>query len=310
MMKKILISGLVVLLCVVFFYSTRNSITPYLWKIKNQAAAFFSMGISVKDLVEKYKSNEDHKKIKILLVPGHEPNFGGSEYGMLKERDLNLLISEKIKGILGENKKFEIITSRNFNGWNSDLEKYVNSNRDGILSWVKSMKDEMFKLVDSGKFNIVNAKMGHSTAPLNSAVFLYGINKWSADNKIDIAIHLHFNDNPKYKGKPNYEGFSIYVPEKQYSNSTSSKILANDLKDEISKVQKVSTMKEESAGVIEDQELIALGSYNTSDSLSVLIEYAYIYEDFMQNPVLRNNFIERAAFFTSQAVEEFFESRI
>lgn len=310
MKNKTLIIASLVVLCAIFLYSSKNFINPYLSEVKNHAAAFFSMGISVKDLIAKYTSPEEDKKIKILLVPGHEPDLGGAEYGALKERELNLVVSEKIKNLLGKNKKFQVITLRNNNGWNPEFEKYVSDNRETILAWVKSMKDEMFSLVDSGKFNIVNAKMGHSTAPLNSAVFLYGINKWSSDNKIDIVIHLHFNDNPKYKGEPNYEGFSIYVPEKQYSNASSSKVLAEDLKNEIIKIQKVSTMKEESGGVIEDQELIALGSYNTSDSLSVLIEYAYIYEDFMQNPVLRNNFIDKAAFFTSQGVKEFFESRI
>jgi N-acetylmuramoyl-L-alanine amidase len=307
--NKVLISGLLIFIFSLFIFNSIDFIKPYWGEIKNQAAAFFSVGISVKDLVEKYKGSGGDK-IKILLVPGHEPDFGGSEYGMLKERDLNLILSEKIKNILGANKKFEIITARDTKGWNPDLENYVNNNKDGILSWVSSMKNEMFSLVDSKKFSVVKAKMGHSTAPLNSAVFLYGINKWASDKKVDIAVHLHFNDNPKYKGKPNYEGFSIYVPEKQYSNASSSKVLANDLKNELLKIQKVSTMEEEAGGVIEDQELIALGSYNTADSLSVLVEYAYIYEDFMQNPVLRNNFIDRSAFFTAQAVEEFFESRI
>jgi N-acetylmuramoyl-L-alanine amidase len=276
----------------------------------NSAAAFFSMGISINDLISKYSDTEKNGKIKILLVPGHEPSFGGAEYKDLLERDLNLALSEKIKNILSINNKFEIITSRNTNGWNPELEKYVNNNKNEILVWINNMKSSMSKLVNNGKINVVNAEMGHSIAPLNSAIFLYGINKWAGENKIDIAIHLHFNDNPKYKGKPNYEGFSIYVPEKQYSNGTSSKILAKDLFDEISKIQKVSTMPEENVGIIEDQELIALGRYNTSDSLSVIIEYAYIYENFMQNKKLRNDFIEKSASSTANAINKFFESRI
>lgn len=309
-MKNKIISGIILLLVIITLYSSENYVNQYIQKISKYSAAFFSMGITVKDLVKKYDSPKSNHKIKILIVPGHEPDFGGAEYKNLKERDLNLILSENIKNILEKNKKFEIITSRDNNGWNPKIENYVENNRDNILYWINNAKKEMLNLVNSGKITVVNAKMGHVTAPLNSAILLYGINKWAGENKVDIAIHLHFNDNPKYKGKPNYEGFSIYVPEKQYSNGTSSKILAKDLMDEISKIQKVSTMKEESDGIIEDQELISLGSYNTSDSLSILIEYAYIYEDFMQSTSTRNNFINTAASSTAKAIENFFESRI
>ena len=309
-MKKIIILSTILIIFLAFYFTPRYYPNSYVNKMINSAAAFFSMGISINDLISKYSDTEKNGKIKILLVPGHEPIFGGAEYKDLLERDLNLTLSEKIKNILSKNNKFEIITSRNTNGWNPELEKYVNYNKNEILVWINNMKSSMSKLVNNGKINVVNAEMGHSVAPLNSAIFLYGINKWAGENKVDIAIHLHFNDNPKYKGKPNFEGFSIYVPEKQYSNGTSSKILAKDLFDEISKIQKVSTMPEENVGIIEDQELIALGRYNTSDSLSVIIEYAYIYENFMQNKKLRNDFIEKSASSTARAINKFFESRI
>ncbi|MFA5935135.1 MAG: N-acetylmuramoyl-L-alanine amidase [Candidatus Paceibacterota bacterium] len=307
MIKNKIISGFFLIILVTFLYNSQNYIDQYIEQVSNYSAAFFSMGITVKDLTKKYDRPKNHEKIKILIVPGHEPYFGGAEYKNLKERDLNLILSEKIKNILEKNKKFEIITSRDSNGWNRDLENYINNNNGDIQSWVNEAKKEMSSLVSNGRISIVNAEMGHSTVPLNSAIFLYGINKWAGENKIDITIHLHFNDNPKYKGKPNYEGFSIYVPEKQYSNSISSKVLAKSLMDEISKIQKVSTMPEESNGIIEDQELIALGSYNTSDSLSILTEYAYIYENFMQNTITRNIFIDKAASSTAQAIEDFFE---
>ncbi|MCX6717827.1 MAG: N-acetylmuramoyl-L-alanine amidase [Candidatus Taylorbacteria bacterium] len=309
-MKNKIILSTILIIFLAFYFTLKYYPNSYVNKMINSATAFFSMGISINDLISKYSDTEKNGKIKILLVPGHEPSFGGAEYKNLLERDLNLTLSEKIKNILSKNNKFEIITSRNINGWNPELEKYVNNNKNEILVWINNMKSSMSKLVNNGKVNVVNAEMGHSIAPLKSAIFLYGINKWAGENKIDIAIHLHFNDNPKYKGKPNYEGFTIYVPEKQYSNGTSSKILAKDLFDEISKIQKVSTMPEENGGIIEDQELIALGRYNTSDSLSVIIEYAYIYESLMQNVKLRNDFIEKSASSTANAINKFFESRI
>ena len=306
MIKNKIISGIFLITLVTFLYNSKNYIDQYVEQINNYSATFFSIGITVKDLIKKYDKPKNQEKIKILIVAGHEPDFGGAEYKNLKERDLNLILSEKIKKILEKNNKFEIIVTRDINGWNPELENYINNNKEKIQSWINDAKEKMSNLVDNGKITVVNAKMGHSIAPQNSAIFLYGINKWAGENKVDITIHIHFNDNPKYKGKPNYEGFSIYVPEKQYSNSTSSKILAKSLMDEISKIQKVSTMPEENNGIIEDQELIALGRYNTSDSLSILTEYAYIYENFMQSTTTRNIFIDESANSTAQAVENFF----
>lgn len=290
----------------IFIAPLRN----YFSKTINSASAFFSMGISINDLINKYSNPTKNGKIKILLVPGHEPTSGGTEYKNLIERDLNLIVSEKIKNILSKNDKFEIITTRDQNGWNPELEKYINHNKSYIQSWIKTMKDEMLQLINNGKIARVRAKMGHATIPTDSAIFLYGINKWANDKKVDIEINIHFNDNPKYKGKPTYEGFTIYVPEKQYSNSSSSKLLAKDLFSEISKIQKPSTMPEENGGIVEDQELIALGRYNTADSLSVIIEYAYIYEKIMQNTLTRNNFIDITASSTASSINKFFESRM
>lgn len=310
MKNKILLFTLL-FLSALFLYNSKDYIKPKIVSTGNSlAAAFFSVGIEVKDLVKKYASRSRDEKIKILIVAGHEPNYGGAEYGTLKERDLNLQLAEALKKDLENNKKFEIIMARDNAGWHPELKNYVLNNTLDIINWSNSMKKEMANLVRQGRVTVVNPEMGHMNAPMSSVVFLYGINKWSSLNKVDIAIHIHFNDNPKRNGKPNYEGFSIYVPEKQYSNSVSSKVLANDLMDEISKVQEVSTLPEESMGVIEDQELIALGSYNTSDSLSVLVEYGYIYENSMQNKISRDIYINNAANATAKAILNFFESRL
>jgi len=310
-MKNKIILWSVIIIALFSLYNSRNFINPIIQKASQQiAAAFFSIGIEVKDLVNRYANGKETEKIKILIVAGHEPYFGGAEYGNLKERDLNLQLAEILSKKLALNKKFEVILARDSAGWNSNIEKYIRSNTIEILSWSDKMKAEMRSLVRDGKITMINPQVGHNTAPTSSRIFLYGINKWASVNKMDIAIHIHFNDNPKYKGKPNYEGFSIYVPEKQYSNSTSSKILAQDMKNEISKIQQISNLPGESTGVIEDQELIALGSFNTSDSLSILIEYAYIYENFMQNSITRDIFIEKGASSTAKALEYFFESRV
>ncbi|MCX6712456.1 MAG: N-acetylmuramoyl-L-alanine amidase [Candidatus Vogelbacteria bacterium] len=316
MIKKIVL-GLLLILFFTFLYKASSYIEPFAGKINNYASAFFSLGIDVKDLIKKYTSSSNNltsntavTKIKILIVPGHEPDFGGAEYKNLKERDLNLALAEKLKILLTQNPKFEVIMTRDTNGWNPVIKNYVDGNKKEIQAWVTSKKKEMDRLIDNGQVTEVKAEMGHANASTNSATLLYGVNKWAAENKVDIALHLHFNDNPKYQGKPNYAGFSIYVPEKQYVNSVPSKILAKDLMAELSKIQKVSTMKAESAGVIEDQELIAIGSHNIIDSLSILTEYAYIYEDFLQSAPSRNLFLDQAAASTAKAINNFFDSRV
>ena len=296
------IVALIILTCLGFTYD-------YFGKTNKFASAFFAMGVSVRQLVVKYTEAPTNGKIKILIVPGHEPNFGGAEYNGLLERDLNLQLANVLKNDLSNNPRFEITMARDKNGWNKDIANYISKNQTSIKSWISSKKTDMLRLVNNGKLKLVQPTIEHSTAPLQSAIFLYGINKWSAENKIDIVLHIHFNDNPKYKGQPNYEGFTIYVPERQYSNSVSSKVLADNLLEEISKIKDTSTMPQENPGVIEDQELIAIGRYNTSDSLSALIEYAYIYEPFMQDKEKRDDYINEAASSTAKAVNNFFESR-
>ena len=48
-----------------------------------------------------------------------------------------------------------------------------------------------------------------------------------------------------------------------------------------------STLPGESAGVVEDQQLIAIGSNNSADDAALLIEYGYIYEPQFQNASTR-----------------------
>ncbi len=199
---------------------------------------------------------------------------------------------------------------RDQNGWNPNFENYVVNNESSIMNWVYDMKNQMSQLVNNGEIKLIDPTVYHANAATSAALFLYGINKWAGDNKFDITIHIHFNDNPKYHGEPRYKGFAIYVPESQYSNSTSSKVLAQNLFDEIFKIQYTSTMPGEDIGIVPEQDLIAIGRYNTSDTLSVLIEYAYIYENFMQYKTRRDVFIEKAASSTAKAINNFFESRL
>ena len=171
-----------------------------------------------------------NQKIRILIVPGHEPDAGGAdEFKKIKERDLNLQLSNILKDYLVKNKNIDVVMARDENGWNSSLENYVKTNQINIMNWVADMKEKMFTKVDEGQIEIINQGMKHNSATSSAVLFLYGTNKWIPENNIDLVIHIHFNNNPKINGKPNYSGYAMYVPEKQYSNSSSSKIFANYL---------------------------------------------------------------------------------
>ncbi len=303
MKKGFIIFLLLLIIAVSFMYALPNLAKG------SFATAFFAMGTTVKSLIEKYAIAIEGDKIKILIVPGHEPTTGGAEYEDLRERQMNLELSLQLKSLLDNNPKFQTVLFRDEKGFNTNFQSYLNNNKQKIRSWVSAKKSEMLSLASEGKVNFLTPPVYHADAKSGVVLYLYGLNKWASLKNFDIAIHVHFNDNPKYNGQPTYEGFTIYVPEKQYSNSTSSKVLAQNIFDELIKIEPISTLPGESQGITEDQDLIAIGSYNTSDTLSVLIEYGYIYEDKFQSSSTRNQYISDAASSTAKAINDFFDSR-
>jgi N-acetylmuramoyl-L-alanine amidase len=54
--------------------------------------------------------------------------------------------------------------------------------------------------------------------------------------------------------------------------------------------------------IIESQELIAIGTFDTLNVPSVVVEYAYIYEPMMVDATRRKNFIEKSASSTATAI--------
>ena len=150
--------------------------------------------------------------------------------------------------------------------------------------------------------------MPHNDAPKDVALRLFGINKWANEHKVDIIIHIHFNDSgPRRAGAPGeYNGFTIYTPERQYSNSQASMDIAKRVFKRLSKMFSVSNLPGEDAGVVEDQELIAIGSSNTVDAASLLVEYGYIYEPQFRVPAVRVMVLRELAFQTYLGLADFF----
>jgi len=130
---------------------------------------------------------------------------------------------------------------------------------------------------------------------------------WANENEMDIIIHVHFNDYPgRRKQKPKYSGFAIYVPEDQYSNAKGSKSVAESIYKRLSNFYPQSNLPKEDLGIVEDQELIAVGSYNTLDAAAMLIEYGYIYEPLFSDPEIRSVALTDLALQTYLGIMDFF----
>ena len=277
----------------------------------NFASVILHSSPSVAQLHEKYDAVPKGKpKIRIIIVPGHEPGFGGTEYKDLKERDMNVDLAQDLKSFFENNSHYEIVLARDKNSWNPDLQNYFNNNWYDIISFFKERKDEMLKLINDGFITKATDGVVHNNVKQDVTLRLYGINKWVDENKVDIAIHVHFNDYPRNNtsipGK--YSGFAIYVPEKQYSNSTTTNAIANTVFKRLSKYNAVSNLQKEDVGIVQEQDLIAIGSYNTLVVPSMLIEYGYIYEPQFADVKVRESTIKDLAFQTYLGIQDFFGS--
>jgi hypothetical protein len=203
-----------------------------------------------------------------------------------------------------------VVVTRNENLWNLIFQKYFDQNLNDIISFFKDRKTEMITLVNNGTVKRKTDGVYHNKAKTDVALRLYGINKWANENEIDIAIHIHLNDNPRkdISIPGEYSGIAIYVPEKQYLNSSTTRIIADSVFERLTKYNAASNLPKEGDGVVEDQDLIAIGSYNTMDAPSMLIEYGYIYEPQYSEEKVRDLIIKDLAFQTYLGIQDFFGS--
>ncbi len=246
--------------------------------------------------------------IKILLVPGHDDQVWGSQYGNLKEANMNLAVAKRIYNILKKDKKFKVYITRDDNGYKKEFADYFAENKDAILAFKDKAKKEMQDKIKNGEF-IERENVYHNTASADVAVILYGINKWANENNMDAVVHIHFNDYPRPAKWANgkYKGFAIYMPDGQLPNSKESGQLAADIFSQLRKKFTASTYEKELGGLVPDQKLIALGSNDTlSQSVrSVLIEYGYIYR--FGNKSKRLSYYDDMAGLTATGIKEYFK---
>ncbi len=245
--------------------------------------------------------------IKILLVPGHDDEIWGSQYGNLKEADMNLVLATKIYNILKKDKRFKVYITRDVLGYTTEFTNYFSFHQPEIISFEENAKKNMQDKINNGSF-VKKIEVVHNKATEDVALRLYGINKWADENKIDAVIHIHFNDYPRENtwAKGIYKGFTVYMPEEQMVNSKESTKLAKSIFSQISKKYIPSTYEKELEGLTPDQSLIALGSNGTllKSVKSVLIEYGYIYR--FGNSLARHQMYTNMANLTFSGLKNYF----
>ncbi len=218
--------------------------------------------------------------IKILIVPGHDNEVGGAQYGYVKEADMNLNLATRIYNLLKKDKRFEVHITRKIGGYTKEFDDYFTLNRNAIIDFKETAKQKRQDQISQGSF-IEKENPPHNDASEEVAIKLYGINKWANENNMDAVVHVHFNDYPRPNAwtKGIHKGFVIYMPEEQMVNSKGSVAFAQKVFTQLHKKYMTSTNVKELGGLVPDQSLIALGSNGSlfSSVRSILIEYGYIY---------------------------------
>lgn len=253
----------------------------------------------------------NENKVRVLIVPGHEPTYGGAEYKDLKERDMVVELSNDLKRLLENNGHYQVFITRDEKEWNPEFSSYFKNHWNDIIEWQRASAKDMARRISTGSSTKPVSLVYHNKVPSDVAFRLYGINKWINDNNIDITIHIHFNDDPERRSnRPGkYSGFSIYIPEHQYSNGTTSKAIAKDVFNRLAEYNPISTLKGEANGVVEEPDLIAVGAHDTVDAASMLIEYGYIYESSFSATTTRSQAFNNLAYETYLGLEDFFNSK-
>ena len=258
------------------------------------------------ELIQKYNSGE---KIRILIVPGHDDEFYGTEFGGTREVDLNRMVAKDLHSKLLSDTHFEPILAHENNDYAPFLKNYFEKEKKKIEKFRKDHVRLFKRNIRKGNIDANLDNVDHVAANSTVVERLYGINKWSNENNIDLVIHIHFND---YGGRVwgsagEYSGFAVYVPENQFDNAAPSIAIGNKIHENLAKILfKSNTLVEALySGIIEDQDLIAIGAFNTLKVPSVLIEYSYIYEPFIHSGLF-SRFSREVVNQTYKGLDEFF----
>lgn len=264
---------------------------------------------SAEELKAKYQSAlTSGEKVRILVVPGHEPGLGGTEYQGFYEREMVLEIAEKLAATLKANPRFEVFTTRTaLEGWTSAFAEYFDEEARDIEKFVKNQKKIFERKVRDGDVEERTEEVPHAAARSDIAMRLYGVNRWANKNGIDLIVSLHINDTGGGEAlRLSTSGFAIYVPDREYGNSAASMPIAEAIAKRLSFISSTSTLPIENKGIVEDQSLIAIGAYDTLAAPSLLIEYGYITEEKFLHTETRRAVSTDFSFETYRGLLDFF----
>jgi N-acetylmuramoyl-L-alanine amidase len=265
------------------------------------------------ELKDKYKRATimRSEKIKILIVPGHDDEYWGTEYGSIREADVNVAIGQYLHDFLKSDSRFDVSLTRTQMGYTDTFKNYFATERQNTIDFIRHSRETFNQKLSSGQIKAATS-VPHNTANDEVIITLYGINKWVNENDIDIVLHLHINDaGGRPWGSPGpYTGISVYIPEAQFSHAPVSAVIGEALYEELKLKNKVSNYPPEQAGLLEDQDLIAIGANNSvKKAATALIEYGYIYEPQFQNLNIQETVTKDFAHQTFLGIHRFFGDR-
>ncbi len=266
----------------------------------------FRETVTPESIKGRYKTGE----LKILIVPGHDPQYPGAVAGNLSEADLTLALAQRIKADLEGIGGWQVLSTRNLvtGEYESEFANYFERERTAINSFRSQLRNEFASLLANGQITPPTQLVSHNFAPTEVATRLYGINRWSNDHNIDLTLHLHFNDYPGRGRTGKYSGFSIYIPERQLPNARVSRELAEVIQGELALMVPISNLPIEAGSPIEDQELIAVGANGSRLSAALLIEYGYIYESQFKVKTVRESVLNDLAHRTVRGLAQYFDT--
>src|SRR3989344_1408317 len=260
-------------------------------------SVFFTESITPEQLKNKYAGAlQGGSKVRVLIVPGHDDEAWGTEFRGVREADMTALLGEELTRILSSDLAYQPILVRSRTGYAGGFQEYLEKEGNNIRAFIAGKKKVANDLIRAGSVHSTTGVI-HNSASSEVAEKLYAVNKWANEHGVDIVLHIHFNDYPGRRSERpgRYNGFSLYVPDMQFSNARASRAVAQSLFEQLSVFYAESNLPIENSGIVPDHELIAVGAYNTVDPASALIEYGYIYEQRFLDDAVREAVIKDLA---------------
>lgn len=284
------------------------SFTPHL-EAASRFKAAGEAATSADDLRSAYEvAKAGGEKVRILIMPGHEPDFGGAEFLGYYEREFVVDIAQKLQTELAQDPNLEVLVARGALGWNSDFARYFDREMEDIEEFVDEHKEAFEKAERRGNVPEKEDQMSHNDARPDVAQRLYGVTKWANENDVDLVLHLHINDEAGRgaEERGTHQGVAIYVPEDIFGNAEATRAVAEPIFEKLTTTNATSTFGLETKGILESRDLIAVGAFNTSAVPSMLIEYGYIYEPRITGHGARESLFRDFAYQTAEGVRSFF----